>query len=153
MSKQSKSNVLIIDDKPEDSTALKGNLDLKIKKVQVSAPSEIEESELLAADLILVDFDLSEWPERDGLIPISLKPVDGLALSSILRRKSTQKQNASAQLKTTALHELDGPQNTGQLKGEKYRRPSCRWPLGLAVDFFFIQPGAVKMSHLGHGLQ
>ena len=41
---------------------------------------------LKEADLVLVDYRLKNWQERNNLGPvISLKPINGLALSAVLR--------------------------------------------------------------------
>ena len=81
--------VLIIDDDLGDTTArsVKTNLENNNKaRVKVLHPRDVELVDLQRSNLILIDFDLQEWKERNNLDSISLKPMDGLALSGVLRR-------------------------------------------------------------------
>jgi len=78
--------VLVIDDQDE-ATALKTNLALRgLAKVSHRYPQEVELGDLLRSDLVLVDYELSNWPQRDEFSAVSLKPADGLALVGVLQR-------------------------------------------------------------------
>jgi hypothetical protein len=48
-------------------------------------PQDLTIEDLGAASLVLIDSRLEEWPERDALPAISLKPLDGKALAAVLR--------------------------------------------------------------------
>jgi hypothetical protein len=69
--------VLIIDD--EDGQATKRFLGNSIKSI-VRHPNEVAPADLKRAKLVLVDFKLDNWPERDRQETPSLKPKDGIAL-------------------------------------------------------------------------
>ena len=86
--------ILVIDD--DESTALKTKSTIgRLSKVRNRHPQEVELADLLSADLVLVDYELTYWPERDGLSTLSLKPIDGLALVSILQRHVYGRNNES----------------------------------------------------------
>jgi hypothetical protein len=79
--------VLIIDDHEGQSDLqefLDPGQDLQVK---VLHPNDVDPGDLKAASLILVDYQLDRWPERDNLSTTSLKPTDGLALAAIFRRQ------------------------------------------------------------------
>lgn len=79
-------NVLVIDDEDTDS-ASKYIASKKTARFKTQHPKEVELQDLVWADLVLVDYQLDRWPERDELDSIALKPMDGLALSAVLRRQ------------------------------------------------------------------
>ena len=78
--------VLHVDDEPDDlrtwatEIAATGRIDLL-----VSHPNEVTSAYLQRASLVLVDFKMDRWPERDAIEPIGLKPTNGLALLSVLQ--------------------------------------------------------------------
>lgn len=78
--------VLHVDDFPDElgswtsTVASQGLLDL-----EVCRPDEVTEAQLLKASLVLVDFKLDEWPERANTASLALRPVNGLALLSVLQ--------------------------------------------------------------------
>jgi hypothetical protein len=78
--------ILIIDDMDE-ARALRIDLEArKLAQVRHRHPQDVELEDLKRADLVLVDYELKEWRERDALDRVSLQPVDGLALAGILRQ-------------------------------------------------------------------
>ena len=92
--------VLIVDDHPEEAQPLKLALETTQKaKVVVVHPSDVQLKDLTEADLVLVDYMIDAWPDRDNISSISLKPPDGLALASVLRQhvqKQSEKQSPTA---------------------------------------------------------
>jgi len=77
--------ILAIDD--DTSSAIKTKLAIeRLAKVTTLHPQDVELADLLKADLVLVDYDLTYWPERDRISSVSLSPTDGLALTSVLQR-------------------------------------------------------------------
>ena len=48
-------------------------------------PNEIDVTDLDWADLVLMDFKISDWRAREELDPVSLRPMNGLALAAVLR--------------------------------------------------------------------
>jgi hypothetical protein len=87
-------NILVIDDEPNESLLLP--LDTYgHAKIATRHPREVEEEDLLSADLILVDYQLDHWPERDRATEICLRPKDGLALAALLRRHAQRSDDLS----------------------------------------------------------
>ena len=78
-------NVLIVDDRDEQSS-LKSYLETSGLTAIVRRPGDVELGELSDASLVLVDYKIDDWPERDALDAIGLKPTDGLALAQVFRR-------------------------------------------------------------------
>ncbi len=89
-------NILIIDDQPEEHSGLKLYLKESAKaQVNVLHPQDVEIDDILTAQLVLIDYGLDNWLERDSLESLSCKPKDGLALASILRRHIYDHEQAS----------------------------------------------------------
>src|SRR5437588_5592374 len=82
MTLPTKPSVLVIDDKPDDLPAL--DL-LEPDMFQIRHPNAVSKDDLTSADLILLDYDLEYWDDRDDITSICLQPLDGLALAAILR--------------------------------------------------------------------
>jgi hypothetical protein len=90
------SNILILDDQTNEHTSIKLYLEQSDHiKVKILHPQEVTDEDLLTAHLVLVDYQLETWSERDELDSISLKPSDGLALAAILRRHLHDREQAS----------------------------------------------------------
>lgn len=94
--------ILVIDDEPgelEPQVALELN-DRATNRV--IHPQEVEEPNLNNADLVLVDYRLEDWSERDVLSTISLQPANGMSLAVVLREQVDQ--NKKDKLTAFALH-------------------------------------------------
>jgi len=89
-----KPNILFVDDVPEEIAGVARACELGAN-VRTSHPQEVSEAFLIDADLVLVDFKLEQWVERDDLPYVSMKPIDGLALSSVLRSQANSQKNNS----------------------------------------------------------
>ena len=77
--------ILIVDDYPDRiHRAITAGL-ADSAEIMVLHPEEIDTSNVLTSDLVLVDYKLEYWPERDTLGCISLKPKTGMSLAVILR--------------------------------------------------------------------
>jgi hypothetical protein len=74
--------VLIIDD--ENGSPTKRLLGDTISSI-IRHPNDVTASDLRKAKLVLVDFKLNHWPERDRQLTPSLMPKDGIALIAVLR--------------------------------------------------------------------
>ena len=77
--------LLIIDDQADDESAKlaawKGRVNFKIRY-----PWDVTESDLTTANVVVVDYRLDEtWHARDSQEQIALKPMNGIALASVLR--------------------------------------------------------------------
>lgn len=72
--------VLAIDDEPD---ILRNTLRLGLgdrAQGKVLHPRDVELQHLRDADLVLVDYLLRDWPERDG-VSLALRPANGLPLA------------------------------------------------------------------------
>jgi hypothetical protein len=88
MQETQKPKILIIDDNVEEHSSIKFQIELdKAAKVEILHPRDLEDEHIRDAQLVLVDYHLDDWDERDQVSEISLKPPDGLALSFLLRRR------------------------------------------------------------------
>ncbi len=96
-----KPSILVIDDEP-DKLRDKVAIDVKGRAVtDVFHPHDIEISDLESADIVLVDYRLENWPERDAQV-VSLSPPNGIALAVALREKMDQSKKDK--LTAFALH-------------------------------------------------
>ena len=115
---RNKPSILLIDDKPDDLRN-KIALDLDDRAItNVVHPEDIEISDLEDADLVLVDYLLDSWSERDAQ-SISLRPATGMALAVVLREQVDrfQKDRLTAfALHTGHLDDIQGrlPPETAQ---------------------------------------
>lgn len=75
--------VLIVDDEPDTVSPLL--IDASGFQHQVIPPGDVTEADLYRSDVVLVDYQLDVWPERDEVFQVSLKPADGVALAAVLR--------------------------------------------------------------------
>lgn len=115
MTQYEKTPILIIDDKPDEvrnQVAL--GLGDQVETLVVH-PSEVEMSQLEDSNLVLIDYRLEEWSERDAQ-SVSLKPATGLALAVVLREQVDRSQKDK--LTAFALH-------TGHLDDIQGRLPSA----------------------------
>ncbi|SFO55804.1 hypothetical protein SAMN05216330_103613 [Bradyrhizobium sp. Ghvi] len=77
-----KSFVLVIDD--QNGITTKRHLE-GLVNVIVRHPNDVTEGDLKRCNLVLVDFKLDEWPERNDQSTPSLMPQTGIALIAVLR--------------------------------------------------------------------
>ena len=101
MTKIEKPSIVVIDDKPDElgsqvALGLKGRA-----MASVIHPQDVEMSDLEDADLVLVDYRLDSWPERDEQ-SVSLRPATGMALAVVLREQMDRSQKD--RLTAFALH-------------------------------------------------
>ena len=105
-----KPSILVIDDESGD---LRFQLDLGLADrvtANVIHPRDVEMSDLESADLVLVDYRLDSWPERDEQ-PVSLNPATGMALAVVLREQVDRSQEdklTAFALHTGRLGEIQG---------------------------------------------
>ena len=86
----SKPSILVIDDAPDE---LVHQVDLGLNSCATTCvvhPQDVEMSDLENADLVLVDYRLENWSERDRLSVTSLQPATGMALAVVLREQVDQ---------------------------------------------------------------
>ena len=76
--------ILAIDDEPDN---LRNELKLGLgdrATGEVLHPQDVDLQHLKEADLVLVDYILTNWVEREEA-SLSMQPVNGLALAAVLR--------------------------------------------------------------------
>jgi hypothetical protein len=80
--------VLVIDDRPDDQS---GPLHLaEGATAEAVHPDDVDQDMLEAADLVLVDYDISHWPGRSKVTEIALQPANGMALAAVLREHANK---------------------------------------------------------------
>ena len=84
MGEAARPRVLIIDDRADSERSSLVNWEESVE-VTVLHPQDVASEDLAEVDVVLVDYKLDHWAERDNLEAISLKPMDGLALAAVLR--------------------------------------------------------------------
>ncbi|MDE0684349.1 MAG: hypothetical protein OXI63_15635 [Candidatus Poribacteria bacterium] len=97
-----KPSILVIDD---ESDELRNKFNLMLGEhaaPPVIHPQDVEESDLNNVDLVLVDYRLKDWSERNNLSTISLQPANGMALAVVLREQVDE--NKKDKLTAFALH-------------------------------------------------
>ena len=110
MTKIEKPSILVIDDKPDPlNSQFALGLDGRAT-TYVIHPQDVEMSNLEDVDLVLVDYRLDSWSERDDQ-PVSLSPTTGMALAVVLREHIDRSQNnrlTAFALHTGRLREIRG---------------------------------------------
>ena len=94
-------HILIVDDDEPSAHAL-GLNDLAATRAR--HPRDVNVSDLEWADLVLMDFILSNWAERDELEEVSLRPPNGLALAAVLREHADIANNSGHNYTAFAIH-------------------------------------------------
>lgn len=84
MSATDRPTALIIDDHADDERAKLRPFESDLELI-VLHPRDVEEADLRKADVVVIDYVLDDWPEREATATISLRPPDGLALAAVLR--------------------------------------------------------------------
>ncbi len=81
--------VLHVDDQPDDLRHWQEKInELGNVRLAVFHPNDVTDEDLGRSSLVLVDLKLDHWPERAEVASLSLKPVNGLALLSVLQEKA-----------------------------------------------------------------
>jgi len=109
---ESSTKVLIIDDKPDESSTLATALKTRRNiSAVVRHPNDVEEHDLRGATLILADYGLDSWSERDSLEVLGCKPLDGLALASVIRSHTSKINEGPVAfgIYTGKVEEIAGP--------------------------------------------
>lgn len=97
--------VVVVDDQPESVHSHLLELhESEILDLLVRAPDEVFEEDLVGAKVVLVDYRIDDWPGRDELIPVSLKPLDGLALAAVLRSHFARLEEGTAAIALNAAN-------------------------------------------------
>ena len=103
--------VLVVDDEADD---VRSGLLLRLADgadVKVSHPSDIRLEDLARTDLVLMDYKLDQWPERDKQSGVSFDIRSGLALAAVVREvadAATPDRLTAVALHTAHLSEASG---------------------------------------------
>lgn len=79
--------ILIIDDGEEQSALVQHIASAGLISAESLHPNDLALDDLRSSDLVLVDYGLDNWPERDALDQLSLRSPDGLAVAAVIRRQ------------------------------------------------------------------
>ena len=106
-------SILIVDDAPESVQQQFSLLaeDAEAVLADVLHPADLEADQLQDANLILVDYRLDNWPERDSHASLAMKPETGLSLAMVLRDhldRSAEAGSTAIALHTALLNEIRG---------------------------------------------
>ena len=80
-----KPSMLMIDDEPDMLRSALGTQWTGELDCEVLHPSDVAHEHLARADLVLVDYSLEHWRERDSIDIVACRPQNGLALAAVLR--------------------------------------------------------------------
>jgi len=93
--------ILIVDD--EETSQHELGLDA-LAATRARHPRDVDVADLEWADLVLMDFVISNWPERDDLDQVSLQPRNGLALATVLREHADAANSGGHSYTGFAIH-------------------------------------------------
>src|SRR4051794_829689 len=99
MSKSRLPVVLTIDDEEQNSVQLRLR---HHADVIARAPDQVTKRDLRKADVVLIDYEIEDWPGREELETIALKPGNGVALAAVLR--SQLEESGSGTRRAFAIH-------------------------------------------------
>jgi hypothetical protein len=77
-------SIVFVDDRPDEVTRFVESLAGRAE-CEAFHPQDLTIEDLASASLVLIDSRLEDWPERDALTAVALKPLDGKALAAVLR--------------------------------------------------------------------
>jgi hypothetical protein len=80
----------VIDDQPETQRGVFRLADGAVSTFEIAHPEEVDEDMLNQADLVLVDYDLTDWPARSQSVHLGLRPGNGIALAAVLREHANK---------------------------------------------------------------
>ena len=86
--------VLVVDDDPDTVRPFFKNLVPRVE-ADVVHPQEVTSAQVKRCELVLIDYRLEQWPERDKLASPSLQPANGLALAAVLQSHAAELREGS----------------------------------------------------------
>ena len=98
--------VLVVDDQLEQAQAAALQFS-GLAEARARTPDDVMEADLQAAQVILVDYELTHWKIDDSR-SIAEHPKDGVALSAVLRSHITSDERIVIALHSGKLHGLSG---------------------------------------------
>jgi hypothetical protein len=132
--------VVLIDDEPELTAAsLAAELNKRRRvRAEVYSPGEITHELLAKASLVLVDYQLEVWPGRAQQKELALMPINGLALSGVLREYCEDGGTAIALL-SNQLNILFGGLSPENRRHVLARVTSLEWVFGKTDESRIVQ--------------
>ena len=112
--KSPRARILIVDDHLDEQRALAVLL-RRHALAEVVHPQAVALRDVTTADLVLVDYRLDNWAERDTSPALSLRPINGIALAAVLRAHCETPDRAPTGF---AIHSGHLPELTGGLPPE-----------------------------------
>lgn len=101
MTKDTLPHILIVDD--EETRQHELGLDT-LAATRARHPRDVDIVDLEWADLVLMDFIINNWSERNELDQLSLQPRNGLALAAVLREHADATNNGGHNYTAFAIH-------------------------------------------------
>ncbi len=101
MSENTLPRILIVDD--EENSQHEVGL-ARLASTRARHPNDVEIEDLDWADLVLMDFVIDHWAEREELDAISLRPPNGLALAAVLREHADASTGDGHSYTAFAIH-------------------------------------------------
>lgn len=101
--------ILVVDDHPDDE---RGKVSAwQNVQVHVRHPQEVELLDLRDADLVAIDLKLDDWPQREAVEAISMRPLNGLVLATVLRAHAEAERGTPTAfaLRSAHLPDLTAP--------------------------------------------
>jgi hypothetical protein len=87
MTGQDRPVIVVVDDKPEQDRASLVRWEESFH-LTIRHPQDVVLDDLQAADVVLVDYVIDDWPDRDEVGTVGLQPLNGLALAAVLRQQA-----------------------------------------------------------------
>lgn len=137
MSEQQPPIILFVDDNPEEIDASHFGSDATAK---VRSPSDVDAQDLKDCNLVLVDYRLEDWPDRDKTACIALKPLNGLALAATLRSHAAE---VSGSPTAFAIHSAHLPDLAGGLPPQSREHAIAS---ANNLEWVFAKPRASELS-------
>ena len=146
-------SILFVDDNPDDVTRFVESLAGRIEAKAVH-PQDVTIDDLASASLVLVDSRLDNWPERDVLGQIALKPINGKALAAVLRAHAESARGAGLAAFALLTAHLEDYSRAMQAENREHslaRSNNLEWVFRKATDLqtlttqFSILAGAVTL--------
>ena len=86
MSRGEEVKILLVDDEAdEQKSTFELQFTTEATEPRARHPQDVDMSHLEWADIVLMDYRIDHWPERDNATSLGLQPLHGVALATIYR--------------------------------------------------------------------
>ena len=102
--------ILVVDDEPENVESSLGiEFASEDTKLVVHHPRDVTPDDLANCTVVVVDHYLDDWPERDDIQNLAMKPENGFAVAAVIRSQlSADRPGPAIAILTGRLAELAG---------------------------------------------